>query len=1207
MSFGNSGGGTLTLPSPTHPNSIDVQAAVVRSLRRSISRSPSKFHLARTSSQGSDASMSSIPNSPSPASPSLRRMASQQFGAFSSQNNAPTTQSVLAQPPLATPFRPSVKLSLRSSKSSAKLTPSGSSTSSKSSTRSRTSPRSPTKRALNPASPCAGNSTPPSSSSDESPPSGQENISCFRVRSPGSRRRSFERSKTRHSMHLDMSGASLQAIARSTDSTLPSVSASPLKRSDATMDLDQATFGSPKAKRRSYGPANFAADFNFLEPGHISPGFDIHDEASREYDWSPLVNEETGESFASPLALSLPRRTSSLRQSTLQQRQAKKERTSWGRRSGAQHLSQMSNEAATPARSRPRVASDQFQPLARESLFSAPSPSPLPVATAQATNPIPNQPHPLSRTVTASSSNSSIPDESPTHYPVFTERPRPRGPMNWSKSLPIGAMRPVQDDEQAMVGSISTPDYKHAKPFMGAFASTGLVSKMRNPELEPLVSRGAPVPDTPCKGRVSPFHTFPPLLASNVKSRPRNARSTLGAFGGPSTPFAPKDSRSPVPNTFGSQNGRPNLFTSFGTRHGRSNSMLSLYSDDGRSPTDLNGDTPMTAAEDVPPTPTRPAQFLAQASNDFDLMTNDSPTANRHISAPVTTVVESSWQPDSAASRKFRPHQGPRDNGKIEYSSSTKEVSSSTTPTLRGSPASFNIPLSSFCKNRARRGETSMPAPVITRTVSSAGMTISTEKVNVTKDPISTASPLDRFEFAESTTPRTPHDSEAASDANRLSKSTPTAGFLFPTSSGKKSLFPPATPTARQSGSLLFPDLSTVTPTHGNGARQIDSCLASRFANVDFIGQGEFSEVFKVTEKVKPMATPAHGLFSTPTHRSPASSLSEKVFAVKKLKLPLKGTSDRAMRMREVQALEAMRGCEHVLQLADSWEELNNLYIQTEYCEEGSLDVFLAQVGVKGKLDDFRIWKVMLELSLGLKHIHDAGFVHLDLKPSNILIDFEGTLKIGDFGMAAALPVVKGPDFEGDREYLAFEVLRGEIDKPADIFSLGLIMLEVAANVKLPDNGATWQALRCGDFSEIPILTKPENDVIRDATGLPIEDTDRNVHETPEAKQAYLSTTPRSVSRQPRDLFGLARKNELMQPPTFMLDSSDSNSLDSVIRWMLTPDPPQRPIVSQILELHAMEWVAARCRAGATVFEGSWGPADEPVDLVSCDTEMTDV
>ncbi|ETS81049.1 hypothetical protein PFICI_06051 [Pestalotiopsis fici W106-1] len=1202
MSFGNSGGGTLTLPSPTHPNHIDVQAAVARSLRRSISRSPSKFHLARTSSQSSDASMSSIPNSPSPASPSLRRMASAQFGAFSSQNHAPTTQSVLAQPPLATPFRPSVKLSLRSAKSSAKLTSSGSSTSSKSSTRSRTSPRSPTKRALNPSSPCAGNSTP--SSSDDSPPSGQENISCFRARSPGSRRRSFERTKSRHSMHLDMSGASLQAIARSTDSNLPSASASPLKRSDATMDLDQATFGSPKAKRRSYGPASFGADLNFLEPGHVSPGFDIHDETSREYDWTPPSSKESDESFASPpfASLMLPRRTTSLRQSTLQQRQVKKERTSWGRRSGAQHLSQLSNEAATPVRTRPRVASDQFQPLARESIFSAPSP--VPPTSAQAVNPIQNQPHPLSRTMTASSSNSSIPDESPTHFPVIAQRPR--APMNWSKSLPIGALRPNPDDETPMVGSISTPAYQHAKPFMGAFASTGLVSKMRNPELEPLVSRGAPVPDTPCKGRVSPFHTFPPFLPSNVKSRSRNARSTLGAFGGPSTPFASNDNRSPAPNSFGSQNGRPNLFTSFGTRHGRSNSTLSLYSDDGRSPIDLNGDTPMATAEDVPPTPTRPAQFLTQISDGLDLMINDSPTANRHITANVSANLDSSWHQDSAASRKSRL-QAPRDNGKLEHASSTQGVSNSTVPMIRGPAVSFTVPLSSFCKNRARRGEMPTPAPLMMRTVSSTGISASSKKVSLTETTVCTASPLDRLEFAESTTPRTPHDSEAVAEASRLSKSTPTAGFLFPSSSGKKSQFPPATPTARQSGSLLFPDLSAITPTHGNGARHIDASLTSRFANVEFIGEGEFSEVFKVAEKVKSAAVPAHGLFSTPTHRSPTSPLSEKVYAVKKLKLPLKGTNDRAMRMREVSALEALRGCEHVLQLTNSWEEVNNLYIQTEYCEEGSLDVFLAQVGIKGKLDDFRIWKIMLELSQGLQHIHDAGFVHLDLKPSNIFIDFEGTLKIGDFGMASALPAVKGPDFEGDREYLAPEVLRGEIDKPADVFSLGLIMVEVAANVKLPDNGATWVALRVGDFTDIGILTQADNSVVRDATGIPIEDTERSVSDTPEGKPPSSIITPRTGLRQSGDIFGLTRKSELMQPPPFMQNPDDDNSLDQVVRWMLHPDPQQRPTASAILKLNALEWVASRCRAGATVFEGNWGPADELSDQSSPDTEMTDV
>lgn len=962
MSFGDSGGGTLTLPSPTHPTHIDVQSAV-RSLRRSLSRSPSKFHLARSASQCSDASMSSSysPNSPSPASPSLRRMASQQFGAFSSQNNAPTTQSVLSQSPLATPFRPSVKLSLRSAKSTAKLNSSGSST--KSASRNRTSPKSPTKRALNSSSPCAGNSTPSSTSESSTP--GQENQGLFATRSPV-RRRSFERAKSRHSMHLDMSGASLQAIARLGESNTSSATASPLKRSDATMNLDQVSFGSPKAKRRSYGPSNFGADFNALDHGPISPSFDIHDEASRDYDWTggsgsktPTEQSFATQPFATPVAFSAPRRTTSLRQSTLQQRQEKK-KTSWGRRSGAQHLSQFSNEAASPARPRPRIASDHFMPLSRDSPFSAQGPLPNPSAHTMNQQPI--QPHPLSRTMTASSSNSSILDESPTHFPIISEKPR--APMNWSKSLPIGALRPTHDNDTAVVGSLSTPDYKHAKPFSGAFASTGLVSKMRNPELEPLITRGAPVPDTPCKGRVSPFHTFPPLLASNIK----RGRKSLGAYGAPTTPFGNPGDQSQAPNTFGSPSGRPNIFASFGSRHGRSNSLLSLYSDDGKGSVDPNGDTPMATAEDVPPTPTRPTSFISHGDSSLDLMVNDSPTANRHIAAPVSALGKGSWNLELAASCKFSPSERASNTGRLEKNVPINGASDSTLPPVRGPTLPTPVPLTSFRRNRAKRGELSTPAPLMTRTISAIEISSSNRNKVTKNDPI-IASPLERLDFVESTTPRTPQECEAAPDASRLSISNPTESFLFPPGSGRKSLFPPATPTTRHSGGgsggggSLFQDRRVITPTHGNASRQMDASLLGRFANVEFIGQGEFSEVFKVAERPATTETEPLGLFSTPTHRTPPSPTPDKVFAVKKLKLPLKGSSDRALRMREVTALDAVRGYEHVLQLIDSWEEMNNLYIQTEYCEEGSLDVFLAQVGLKGKLDDFRIWKIMLEMS----------------------------------------------------------------------------------------------------------------------------------------------------------------------------------------------------------------------------------------------------
>lgn len=81
----------------------------------------------------------------------------------------------------------------------------------------------------------------------------------------------------------------------------------------------------------------------------------------------------------------------------------------------------------------------------------------------------------------------------------------------------------------------------------------------------------------------------------------------------------------------------------------------------------------------------------------------------------------------------------------------------------------------------------------------------------------------------------------------------------------------------------------------------------------------------------------------------------------------------------------------------------------------------------------------------GLDFIHNAGVIHLDLKPANIFVTEDGRFKIGDFGMASLWPRPVRKDStgsnetasferEGDKLYLAPEVLQGKYGKAADIF-----------------------------------------------------------------------------------------------------------------------------------------------------------------------------
>ncbi|CAI4215142.1 unnamed protein product [Parascedosporium putredinis] len=417
--------------------------------------------------------------------------------------------------------------------------------------------------------------------------------------------------------------------------------------------------------------------------------------------------------------------------------------------------------------------------------------------------------------------------------------------------------------------------------------------------------------------------------------------------------------------------------------------------------------------------------------------------------------------------------------------------------------------------------------------------------------------------------PKTPLDGMLHLDPSRFSISNNGNG------SAERYSPVPVTPSTSQG------DRRIVTPIHVNKQSRIDidGHLVERFHSVEEIGRGEFSVVYRVAEpkRVDPPVTPAPG----------------SAFAVKKTRHIFAGPRDRDRKMKEVEILKSLVHAKHVLRFVDSWEMQGHLYIQTEYCDEGTLQGFLNDVGHRGRMDDFRLWKILYDMLLGLQEVHNADFMHLDMKPANIFITHEGVLKIGDFGLAAKWPVTDYIDAEGDREYIGPEILTGQYGKPSDLFAVGLMTLEMAGNVQLPDNGMSWQALRSGQYNDLPVQTPFELIGMRGDEPIP-----RSTMTIEDSIAGKVTTIPVL-----RPDFGVARHQPLAEPPAFMAHSSHSLSLDSLMRQLTHPDPDQRPTVNEVLEFESFRWVASRRRCAATVFEGLFGPREGPTQHAQGDVD----
>src|SRR5690606_30843304 len=81
---------------------------------------------------------------------------------------------------------------------------------------------------------------------------------------------------------------------------------------------------------------------------------------------------------------------------------------------------------------------------------------------------------------------------------------------------------------------------------------------------------------------------------------------------------------------------------------------------------------------------------------------------------------------------------------------------------------------------------------------------------------------------------------------------------------------------------------------------------------------------------------------------------------------------------------------------------------------------------------------------------HERGVLHRDLKPTNVMLDRDGRVRIADFGIAAAVGTATGDTVRGTPAYMAPELVSGApATVQSDLFSLGLLLYELYTGQRL--------------------------------------------------------------------------------------------------------------------------------------------------------------
>ena len=197
------------------------------------------------------------------------------------------------------------------------------------------------------------------------------------------------------------------------------------------------------------------------------------------------------------------------------------------------------------------------------------------------------------------------------------------------------------------------------------------------------------------------------------------------------------------------------------------------------------------------------------------------------------------------------------------------------------------------------------------------------------------------------------------------------------------------------------------------------------FEILEKLGDGAYSVVYKVRRKED-----------------------SKIYALKKVRLQNLSEKEKENSLNEVRILASVKST-FVISYKEAFIDENekSLCIVMEYADKGDLYQKICQFKKMGCLiDEVDVWRIFIQMTKGLKALHDLKILHRDLKSANIFLFSDGSAKIGDLNVSKVAHKGLGYTQTGTPYYASPEVWRDEpYDIKSDIWSLACVTYEMIA------------------------------------------------------------------------------------------------------------------------------------------------------------------